>query len=109
MSAESPGIRKLLVANRGEIAVRIFGTCRRLGLGTVAVYAEDDAGAFHTRRADEAIPIASYLDPAELIRAARKAAPTESTPATASWPRTPTSRRPSSLPGSSSLAHRRER
>ena len=72
MSAESPGIRKLLVANRGEIAVRIFGTCRRLGLGTVAVYAEDDAGAFHTRRADEAIPIASYLDPAELIRAARE-------------------------------------
>ena len=66
-------IRKLLVANRGEIAVRVFATCRRLGIGTVAAYAPDDAGAFHTREADEAVAVASYLDPAELIRAAREA------------------------------------
>ena len=64
-------IRKLLVANRGEIAARVFATCRRLGIPTVAVYAPDDKGAFHTRQADESAPIASYLDPAEPIRAAQ--------------------------------------
>ena len=67
------GIRKLLVANRGEIAVRVFGTCRRLGIGTVAAYAPDDEGAFHTRKADETVAVESYLDPGELIRAAREA------------------------------------
>jgi acetyl/propionyl-CoA carboxylase alpha subunit len=66
-------IRKLLVANRGEIAVRVFRTCRRLEVGTVAVFAPDDEGALHVRRADEAVAVASYLDPAELIRAAREA------------------------------------
>ncbi|HXV95434.1 MAG TPA: biotin carboxylase N-terminal domain-containing protein, partial [Gaiellaceae bacterium] len=65
-------IRKLLVANRGEIAVRVFGTCRRLGIGAVAAFAPDDEGAFHTRRADEAVAVGSYLDPAELVRAARE-------------------------------------
>ena len=65
-------IRKLLVANRGEIAVRVFGTCRRLGIATVGVYAPDDQGAFHVRRADEAVAIGSYLDPGELVRAARE-------------------------------------
>ena len=64
---------KLLVANRGEIAVRVFATCRRLGVGTVAVYAPDDAGGFHSREADESVAIGSYLDPAELTRAAREA------------------------------------
>jgi acetyl/propionyl-CoA carboxylase alpha subunit len=65
-------IRKLLVANRGEIAARVFGTCRRLGIATVGVYAPDDEGAFHTRHADEAVAIGSYLDPGELVRAARE-------------------------------------
>jgi 3-methylcrotonyl-CoA carboxylase alpha subunit len=66
------GIRKLLVANRGEIAARVFRTCRRLGIATVAVHAPDDEHAFHARQADEAVAIASYLDPAEPIRAARE-------------------------------------
>ncbi|HWG55610.1 MAG TPA: biotin carboxylase N-terminal domain-containing protein, partial [Gaiellaceae bacterium] len=66
-------VRKLLVANRGEIAVRIFRTCRELGVGTVAVAAPDDAGALHTRTADETVPISSYLDAAEHVRAAREA------------------------------------
>jgi acetyl/propionyl-CoA carboxylase alpha subunit len=65
--------RKLLVANRGEIAVRIFATCRRLGLGTVAVAGPGDEGALHTRVADAVVPVASYLDADALVAAARGA------------------------------------
>src|SRR6476661_10576331 len=64
-------MRKLLVANRGEIAVRIFRTCRELGIATVAVAAPDDAGALHTRVADETVAISSYLHSEEHIRAAK--------------------------------------
>src|SRR4029079_4015600 len=67
------GIRKLLVANRGEIAVRIFRTCRELGIATVAVAAPDDAGAMHTRAAGETIEISSYLRSEEHIGAASRA------------------------------------
>ena len=66
-------IRRLLVANRGEIAVRIFQTCRLPGISTVAVAAPDDRGAFHTRVADEAYEIESYVDSEELLRAASDA------------------------------------
>ena len=65
--------RTLLVANRGEIAVRIFATCRRLGMHTVAVVGPGDEGAFHTRVADVAVPVASYLDADALVAAAREA------------------------------------
>jgi acetyl/propionyl-CoA carboxylase alpha subunit len=65
-------IRKLLVANRGEIAVRIFATCERLGIATVAVAPPDDRGALHTRRAGETVAIAGYLDGQEHVRAARE-------------------------------------
>jgi propionyl-CoA carboxylase alpha chain len=64
-------VRKLLVANRGEIAVRIFRTCRSLGIATVAVVAPDDTGSLHGRSADETVEIASYLHSEEHIRAAR--------------------------------------
>jgi acetyl/propionyl-CoA carboxylase alpha subunit len=64
-------IQKLLVANRGEIAVRIFRTCRELGIATVAVVAPDDAHALHARSADETVGISSYLHSEEHIRAAR--------------------------------------
>jgi acetyl/propionyl-CoA carboxylase alpha subunit len=66
-------IDKLLVANRGEIAVRIFRTCRSLGIGTVAVVAPDDAGTLHARSAAETVEIAGYLHGEEHIRAARQA------------------------------------
>jgi acetyl/propionyl-CoA carboxylase alpha subunit len=65
-------IRKLLVANRGEIAARVFRTCREVGIATVAVVAPDDLGALHTRVADETVEIPSYLFSEEHIRAAKR-------------------------------------
>jgi acetyl/propionyl-CoA carboxylase alpha subunit len=64
--------RTLLVANRGEIAVRVFATCRRLGIGTVAVAGPGDEHAFHTRVADVVVPVTSYLDAGALVHAARE-------------------------------------
>ncbi len=72
-------IRSLLVANRGEIACRIFRTARRMGIRTIAVYSDADASARHVREADEAVRIGpppaaeSYLDIQAIIRAARAA------------------------------------
>ncbi len=74
---DPPLIRKLLVANRGEIAIRIIRTASDLGIGTVAVYAEDDALSLHTRHADEAVGLGvvgvpAYLDAARLLDVARQ-------------------------------------
>ncbi|MGH3134423.1 MAG: acetyl/propionyl/methylcrotonyl-CoA carboxylase subunit alpha [Gaiellaceae bacterium] len=66
-------IEKLLVANRGEIAVRVFRTCRERGIRSVAVVAPDDTGSLHARAADERVEIAGYLHSEEHIRAARAA------------------------------------
>ncbi|MCU0299465.1 MAG: carboxylate--amine ligase, partial [Candidatus Nanopelagicales bacterium] len=64
---------RILVANRGEIACRVFRTASRLGHGTVAVFTEADRGALHTRSADLAVTIESYLDAGEILRAAARA------------------------------------
>ncbi len=66
-------IERVLVANRGEIALRVFRTCTRLGIETVAVAAPDDRDALHARSADSTVEISSYLDPAAIVRAARTA------------------------------------
>ena len=65
-----------MVANRGEIARRVFATCRRLGIGTVAVYTDPDAGSPHVAEADARVRLAGnsgYLDAKQLIDAARAA------------------------------------
>ncbi len=66
-------IRRLLIANRGEIAVRVARACREAGIESVAVYEPDDAGAMHTEAANMAVPTPSYLDGRGLIAAAREA------------------------------------
>ena len=69
-------IRKLLIANRGEIAVRIIRACREMGIEAVAVYSEADKESLHTQLADEAICIGpgpsvkSYLNMESIISAA---------------------------------------
>jgi acetyl/propionyl-CoA carboxylase alpha subunit len=65
-------VKKVLVANRGEIALRVFRAARELGLGTVAVVAPDDGGSLHARSADETVSIRSYLDSEAHIRAAKQ-------------------------------------
>ncbi|MGW0159375.1 acetyl/propionyl/methylcrotonyl-CoA carboxylase subunit alpha [Mycobacterium sp. NPDC003323] len=69
-------ITRVLVANRGEIARRVFTTCRRLGIGTVAVYTDPDAEAPHVADADIRVRLQGrngYLDAAALVAAARTA------------------------------------
>jgi len=71
-------IRKVLIANRGEIAVRVARTCRELRIPTVAVYSDADRAALHVRSCDEAVRIGpspsreSYLSIANVLAAARK-------------------------------------
>src|ERR1700729_219619 len=74
---EGRDVTRLLIANRGEIALRIIRTAIELGLGTVAVYAEDDADSPHVHAADEAIGLpgsgpAAYLDHAAILAAAKE-------------------------------------
>jgi acetyl/propionyl-CoA carboxylase alpha subunit/acetyl-CoA carboxylase carboxyltransferase component len=71
-------VKKLLIANRGEIAVRIARTAAEMGLATVAIHSEDDAASLHIKTADEAVALAgagpaAYLDIAQVVAAAKAA------------------------------------
>ncbi|MGD7043551.1 pyruvate carboxylase [Jeotgalibacillus proteolyticus] len=73
-------IKKVLVANRGEIAIRVFRACTELNIRTVAVYSKEDSGSFHRFKADEAYivgqgkkPIDAYLDIEGIIEIAKRA------------------------------------
>ena len=71
-------MRRILIANRGEIAIRIARTAAEMGLAAVAVHPADDAQSLHVRRADAAVLLpgqgpAAYLDIAALVQAAKDA------------------------------------
>ncbi len=78
MQAGLSCLRKILIANRGEIACRVIRTAQRMGIATVAVYSDADAEALHVRMADEAIRIGpppsaeSYLDIERIVEACRQ-------------------------------------
>nr|QDF42379.1 ATP-grasp domain-containing protein [Bradyrhizobium symbiodeficiens] len=78
MFNSSRPIRSVLIANRGEIALRVMRTCARLGIRTIAVYSDADADALHVKLADEAVRIgppparASYLDINAILAAAKQ-------------------------------------
>lgn len=71
-------IQKILVANRGEIAIRVFRAATELGIRTVAIYSREDMGSLHRYKADEAYrigegkPIEAYLDIEDIIATAKK-------------------------------------
>jgi 3-methylcrotonyl-CoA carboxylase alpha subunit len=75
---KAPVFSKVLVANRGEIACRVFRTCRRLGIATVAVYSDADSGAPHVAMANEAVRLGpapapeSYLNAGAILAAVRQ-------------------------------------
>uniref|UniRef100_A0AAY4BTT9 pyruvate carboxylase n=1 Tax=Denticeps clupeoides TaxID=299321 RepID=A0AAY4BTT9_9TELE len=78
-SVEHQPIKKVMVANRGEIAIRVFRACTELGIRTVAVYSEQDTGQMHRQKADEAYligkglpPVSAYLHIPDIIRVAKE-------------------------------------
>ena len=72
-------IRKILIANRGEIAIRVARTCKEMGIRTVAIYSDADRGALHVRSCDEAVRVGpaasreSYLSIENVIGACKAA------------------------------------
>lgn len=103
-------LKKVLIANRGEIALRVLRACREMGIATVAVHSEADKDSLHVKLADESVCIGpaasaqSYLNIPALIAAAEVTEATASTPATASSPKTPILPNKSNNPALSSSA-----
>jgi acetyl/propionyl-CoA carboxylase alpha subunit len=103
--------RKVLIANRGEIAVRVIRALQEMNVASVAVYSDADRASLHVRRADEAAHIGpaasseSYLRIERVIDAAKKHG-AEAIPVMDSSARTPISPKRAKMPGSRSSARR---
>jgi pyruvate carboxylase len=108
-----PEFKKILVANRGEIAIRVMRAANELGKRTVAIYAEEDKLSLHRFKADEAYkigeglgPVAAYLSIAEIIRVAKMCGADAIHPGYGLLSRTPISWMPAKRPASPSSARR---
>ncbi len=110
-------LKKVLCANRGEIAIRVFRACNELGIRTVAIYSDEDRVNEHRHKADEAYlvgrgkrPVEAYLGIEEILDVAQ-AAGADGHPPRLRLPfaRTPTSQRPASAAASASSARARRR
>jgi len=104
-------LQRLLIANRGEIAIRIARAAADAGIASVAVFSEDDADALHVRRSDAAVALrgsgpAAYLDIAGLVAAAREAGCDALHPGYGFRSEDPRSRAPAPTPASSSSGPR---
>ncbi len=97
-------VQRLLIANRGEIAVRIARTAAEMGIFTIGIFSQDDAGAAHIRKTDAPAPLtgsgpAAYLGIEQVVATATAMGADAVHPGTASCPKTRNSPAPAPPPG----------